>query len=322
MKKFTKIVLLMLCCLFVITGVSFAEWQNVGTNHVEGMQATLYLDDDIQDCGDHCIVRLKADVDGMPLLGKCKVIATIAYKLNSVGNHKEVDISRSQSLDTVFYNAAGEALPLLSEHRQYDEHDANAWNSSDRDKEGITKGDVDIDSYVKQYYDKKYNSIFSGNNIIYILLGIFAFIVIVAAANKSKKKNEYYENDTTAVTPNVPQAAPVTVQESASPRQTELILRGEKGCFQGMTMPIHRFPSKIGRDTTQCKVQFPEGTEGVSRVHCTINNSNDGYTVVDSSTYGTFVNGQKIAANTPVRINNGDYIALGSSQQILRVTIR
>ncbi len=161
----------------------------------------------------------------------------------------------------------------------------------------LSKGYVPVDDFSRQY------------------------LVSLNLYNDNQSYDDYGANTSVAT----PYATPATTQDYVTPvagAQPEFILLGEKGCFQGMTMPIHRFPSKIGRDTTQCKVQFPEGTEGVSRIHCTIYNSNNGFTVVDSSTYGTFVNGQKIATNTPVKINNGDYIALGSSQQILRIATR
>ncbi|MDO4218663.1 MAG: FHA domain-containing protein [Synergistaceae bacterium] len=128
----------------------------------------------------------------------------------------------------------------------------------------------------------------------------------------------YNDDDVTAVA--TPCATPIIVHENTPSPRTEIILFGEKGCFQGMTMPIYHFPAKIGRDASQCKIQFPEGTEGVSRVHCTIYNSNDGFTVVDSSTYGTFINGQMLSPNTPVRLNNGDYLEIGSSNQVFSVT--
>ena len=308
MKKISKIFVLTLCCLLVATS-AFAKWQNLGTNVTEeGIKSTFYMDDDVQDCGDYCTVKIRAELVGAPLISK--ITGTLAYKLNQVGGHKEVDATKSQPIDFVCYNASDEEIPMLSQHRQYS---ADAWNSeTDQNTE-------EYDNVVAKFYDQKYNSIFS-NKIMWGAIGGVVLLVILGLVIKSKKKNDdyqYYDNNTSVATP---VAAPVTQQNYATPpAPTVLTFVGYKGCFKGMTMPVHKFPAKIGRDTGQCKIQFPEGTEGISRVHCTIYENNGTFTVVDSSTYGTFVNGQKLSGNSPVRLNNGDYIAFGSSNEVFSV---
>ncbi|MDO4218662.1 MAG: trypsin-like peptidase domain-containing protein [Synergistaceae bacterium] len=97
-------------------------------------------------------------------------------------------------------------------------------------------------------------------------------------------------------------------------------LTGVQGSFTGMNIPFHSFPASIGRDTAVCKVQFAPNTKGVSRLHCTISFNAGVFTVTDSSTYGTYVNGSKIAPNVPTRLSNGDKLACAG--EVFRVTIR
>ena len=97
-------------------------------------------------------------------------------------------------------------------------------------------------------------------------------------------------------------------------------LTGVKGSFTGMNIPFHSFPASMGRDTSVCKVQFAPNTKGVSRVHCTISFSSGVFSVLDTSTYGTFLNGNKLAPNTPTKLHNGDMLACAG--ETFRVTIR
>lgn len=63
-------------------------------------------------------------------------------------------------------------------------------------------------------------------------------------------------------------------------------------------------------------IQFPERTPGVSHSHATVTLSAGKLTVRDmGSTYGTWVNGQRLAPNTAVTLHLGDRVWLGSDQQ-------
>jgi pSer/pThr/pTyr-binding forkhead associated (FHA) protein len=59
-------------------------------------------------------------------------------------------------------------------------------------------------------------------------------------------------------------------------------------------------------------VPFGAIQNGVSRRHAVIRRSGDGYEVIDlSSTNGTWVNGQRLAPDTPHPLLSGDIIRLG-----------
>lgn len=70
---------------------------------------------------------------------------------------------------------------------------------------------------------------------------------------------------------------------------------------------------KIGRDASECQISFPrEKYPMVSRQHAQIHHSNEGWILVDNnSTYGTFLNGQRIAQ--PQQIQVGSTIQIGTN---------
>lgn len=79
-------------------------------------------------------------------------------------------------------------------------------------------------------------------------------------------------------------------------------------------------PIVIGRQKGSCVLCFPEETGGVSRQHCRIYKTGNGWFVEDShSTYGTYVNGRKLSANEKCPLHSGDNLYLGSKQVWLTV---
>lgn len=79
-------------------------------------------------------------------------------------------------------------------------------------------------------------------------------------------------------------------------------------------------PIIIGRQKGSCAPCFPEETGGVSRQHCRIYQTGNGWFVEDShSTYGTYVNGRKLSANEKCPLHSGDNLYLGSKQVWLTV---
>ena len=64
----------------------------------------------------------------------------------------------------------------------------------------------------------------------------------------------------------------------------------------------------------QCDFEFERSTKAVSRRHAAIERGVDGYGIVDlASSAGTFINGQKIPPNTPVKLDKGCRVSFGSS---------
>jgi len=56
-------------------------------------------------------------------------------------------------------------------------------------------------------------------------------------------------------------------------------------------------------------ITLPEGLAGVSRRHCTFTRDGDELVLIDHSSFGTFVNGERVAGR--VRVHAGDRVRLG-----------
>lgn len=79
----------------------------------------------------------------------------------------------------------------------------------------------------------------------------------------------------------------------------------------GVVVPVEKSVTLIGR-SSECDIRFREDASDVSRRHCRIEVGNIGVQLTDlSSTCGTFLRGEKLTPNTPVRLHKGDTFTLG-----------
>ncbi len=163
----------------------------------------------------------------------------------------------------------------------------------------------------------------TGNNttaakvILLVCIPLLILAVCLYIALDRKNKSRRLIQVSSSSTPNVQKRVPrgrIRVADGV------FTLTGVKGSFTGMNIPFHSFPASMGRDTSLCKVQFAPNTKGVSRLHCTISFNAGVFTVTDSSTYGTYINGSKINPNTPTKLHNCDLLACAG--EVFRVTIR
>lgn len=69
----------------------------------------------------------------------------------------------------------------------------------------------------------------------------------------------------------------------------------------------------IGRSSS-CTFQMPDDNKYISSTHVLITSYNGCFYINDTSTNGSFVNGQKIEKNQPFALNNGDTVILGRYQ--------
>ena len=106
-----------------------------------------------------------------------------------------------------------------------------------------------------------------------------------------------------------PQAAPVIAGD------TGLRIQGVAGQFAGRRFAIAG-QLRIGRDPARNDLVYPADSQGVSGVHCVLIVNNGRLLVQDlGSTYGTFVGGNRLAANAPVELRPGDRFFLGSERE-------
>jgi hypothetical protein len=77
--------------------------------------------------------------------------------------------------------------------------------------------------------------------------------------------------------------------------------------LDGRAYSLNTEPLVIGR--TSGGVQLPDGLAGVSRRHCTFVRDGDDLVLLDHSTFGTFVNGERV--HERVRVYAGDRVRVG-----------
>lgn len=101
---------------------------------------------------------------------------------------------------------------------------------------------------------------------------------------------------------------------------SELRLQGVQGVFAGRRFQL-KPEIRVGRDPQRCDFVYPSGTKGISGLHCVIALGQTGLTVTDQgSTYGTTVNGRKLAPNQPCPLHVGDKICIGSANEEFQIT--
>lgn len=101
-----------------------------------------------------------------------------------------------------------------------------------------------------------------------------------------------------------------------------LHLRGIEGDFAGQSIPLSKDTITIGR-SRDCNLVMRNYVKGVSKMHCAVrfSASRKRYQIMDlGSSYGTYLNGEKLGAKTPRDLKRGDTIYLGSKKVGFRVT--
>ena len=81
--------------------------------------------------------------------------------------------------------------------------------------------------------------------------------------------------------------------------------------WEGRAYPLHPDNLVVGRERTNNPryITLQDGLAGVSRRHCTFVHDGDELVLLDHSTFGTFVNGERVQER--VRIYAGDRVRLG-----------
>lgn len=109
----------------------------------------------------------------------------------------------------------------------------------------------------------------------------------------------------------------------ADPNDSGMRIQGTKGVFANRRFSISGVV-KLGRNAQANQLVYPEGTKGVSGVHCQVYAVNGQVYIMDlGSTYGTFTgDGKKLMANQPTPLMKGEKFYLGSPEQEFVVTAR
>jgi hypothetical protein len=77
----------------------------------------------------------------------------------------------------------------------------------------------------------------------------------------------------------------------------------------GRAWPLRGTVVEIGRSPDSRGIALPDGTAGVSRLHCSLRDEGGDIVLVDHSRHGSWVNGERVAAR--VRLRAGDTLRIG-----------
>ncbi len=93
-----------------------------------------------------------------------------------------------------------------------------------------------------------------------------------------------------------------------------MIVKGMSGNYAGKDFSLEG-SLVFGRNPQNCNILFPDNVKGVSRTHCKIDIAGMGAILTDmGSSFGTFLNGRKLAPYTPTPINIGDTFWIGGKE--------
>lgn len=105
------------------------------------------------------------------------------------------------------------------------------------------------------------------------------------------------------------------VQRHTAAAGTGITLRCNSTSLQGTCWKSTGEPLVIGRQRDKCTLCFPPDTPGVSREHCRVFLAAEGWMVQDlNSSYGTYVDGKRLAPFEAVPIHQGSSLYLGSKK--------
>lgn len=111
-------------------------------------------------------------------------------------------------------------------------------------------------------------------------------------------------------------------QSQPAVQKYEPALLGISGMYAGSSFPLTPDqPVILGRDGATAQIVFSQGAQKISRRHCEVmfNSQTQQYRVTDFSSNGTYVNGGRLPANSPVMLARGTQISLGDSNNIMKL---
>ena len=135
---------------------------------------------------------------------------------------------------------------------------------------------------------------------ILMVIVIGGLIVLVIFSKSKKGSNDIMPGDIAVPTPD----------GQGSPR---LCISGEGGFLNGRRFEIDGSVI-IGRQQERCNICYPIDAKGISSLHCQLRKVGRQIELIDlGSSYGTYVNGARLAPNTPVLLNPGDRFCLANT---------
>lgn len=163
---------------------------------------------------------------------------------------------------------------------------------------------------------------------------VVAVAVLVLAVFGKKKKGtvpaagsaQYGQAQTAQSAPaqfvqSAPAQQPPVRPVSAQPRGSVICLQGVSGIFAGKSVPLKNGRVRIGRNPAENDLVYPAGSPGISGKHCEIFLHEGKIFLRDTgSSYGTFAQGKKLAANQPVPLREGETFYLANPNESFKVS--
>lgn len=105
--------------------------------------------------------------------------------------------------------------------------------------------------------------------------------------------------------------------------KTGICLYGVGGDMAGAIFELEEGVTLIGRDTLKCSIIYPDGTPGISGVHCQVKPVHPYVEIMDmGSRYGTYnENGVQLQKNIPYQMKNGDSFYLGERKNKFMIKV-
>ena len=117
--------------------------------------------------------------------------------------------------------------------------------------------------------------------------------------------------DTLALIYQLPIASAAASNDTSEGQVTPPALRPTHVLYQGRAWSITEQPLVIGWAVERARsLALPSASPGLSRRHCTLVRHNGSVFIEDHSTYGSFVNEERVAGRTPLTV--GDRLRLGT----------
>ena len=178
-------------------------------------------------------------------------------------------------------------------------------------------------------YDKTSGSIL---RIVGIVAGIAVVIGIVILVRK-KKEEAVPVSDVKFVpemmTPQpAPAPEPAAVPQPAAPQsqsQPQSVLpvgslKGLSGVYRNEVFQLSNPLIRVGRDPQTNQIILPSDAVGVSREHCYLMRTENGWSLTDISSNGTLLNGVRITKNQSYALKVGDQIQIGDPPHVFLVS--
>lgn len=103
---------------------------------------------------------------------------------------------------------------------------------------------------------------------------------------------------------------------------TGLRLQGISGVYGDRRFALQG-KVRIGTDPARNDLVYQPGTPGISRAHCEVWITGGKAVLMDcGSTYGTYVNGQRLSPGQPCELRTGDTVSLGSPNESFRLALK